>query len=115
PDQREAELVGKGLDVKGRGGAEMRMRSRLQPSGAGTELRIATEVSITGLLAQLGRGGIEGVSAQIFRQVGAAVQQRRAGAVTPEAPAPSLDALALGARAMGQAVKRFLGTGTDGA
>jgi len=114
-DRREVELVGRGQDVKGRGGAEMRMRSRLQPSGAGTEVWIATEVSITGLLAQLGRGMVEGVSVQIFRQFAAAVQRKVAGVATGESPPRSLDALALGAKAVGHAVKRFLGTGTDGA
>jgi len=109
----EADVVGQGQDVKGRGGAALRMQSRLQPAGSGTEVRVTFEVSITGLLAQLGRGMIEGVSAQTFRQFVGALQQRLAGVPAPESPPESLDALALGARAMGQAVKRFLGGESD--
>ncbi|MBI4013005.1 MAG: SRPBCC family protein [Candidatus Rokubacteria bacterium] len=105
----EAELVGQGQDVRGRGGAEMRMQSRLVPAEGGTEVTVASEVNISGLLAQLGRGMIESVSTQIFRQFAAAVQQKLAGAPASGSPAQPLDALSLGAKAMGQAVKRFLG------
>ncbi len=112
PDRWEAGMVGSGQDVKGRGGAEMRMQSRLQPTNGGTEVRVASEVSLRGLLAQLGRGMIESVSTQIFRQFAANMQQKLAGAPAPDAP-QSLDALSLGAKAVGQAVKRFLGGETD--
>jgi carbon monoxide dehydrogenase subunit G len=112
-DRWEAELVGQGQDVKGRGGAEMRMQSRLQPTASGTEVRVISEVNITGILAQMGRGMIESVSTQIFRQFAAAMQQKLAGAPAPDSPPPPLDALSLGAKAMGQAVKRFLGGETD--
>jgi carbon monoxide dehydrogenase subunit G len=113
PDRWEAGMVGSGQDVKGRGGAEMRMQSRLQPTNGGTEVRVASEVSLRGLLAQLGRGMIESVSTEIFRQFAANMQQKLAGAPPPDVSARSLDALSLGARAMGQAVKRFLGGETD--
>ncbi len=107
--QWEAELVGQGQDVRGRGGAEMRMQSRLSPKDGGTEVTVVSEVAISGLLAQLGRGMIESVSAQIFRQFAAAMQEKLAGAQAPGPQAQSLDALSLGAKAMGQAVKRLLG------
>ncbi|HEV8308549.1 MAG TPA: SRPBCC family protein [Methylomirabilota bacterium] len=113
----EAELLGQGQDVKGRGGAEMRMQSRLRPTDHGTEITVVSEVSISGLLAQLGRGMIESVSTQIFRQFAAAMQQKLATAAgsgqadagaTPAEPKP-LNVLSLGAKAVGQAVKRALG------
>lgn len=107
----EAELVGQGQDVRGRGGAEMRMQSRLEPTATGTEVTVVSEVQISGILAQLGRGMIESVSGQIFRQFAAAMQQKLAGggAGPADPPAPSVDALSLGAKAMGQAVKRLFG------
>jgi uncharacterized protein len=107
---REAELVGQGQDVKGRGGAEMRMQSRLRPTNGGTEVSVVSEVLISGILAQLGRGMIESVSGQIFRQFAAAMQQKLAGGPAPDAASPqSIDALSLGARAVGETVKRWLG------
>ena len=114
----EAELVGQGQDVRGRGGAEMRMQSRLQPVATGTEVTVVSEVAISGILAQMGRGMIESVSNQIFRQFAAAMQQKlAAGSDQPGVPASPeakpLDALSLGAKvvaeSVGGAVKRLLG------
>lgn len=118
-DRGEAELVGQGQDVRGKGGAEMRMQSRLQPKDGGTEVTVVSEVAISGILAQLGRGMIESVSVQIFEQFAAAMRQKLAAAPGGSEPTASqgeakpLDALSLGAKAVGQtmghAVKRLLG------
>lgn len=111
--QWEAELVGQGQDVKGKGGAEMRMQSRLVPRDGGTEVVLASEVAISGLLAQMGRGMIESVSGQIFQQFAAAVREKLEGGQSGEREAKPLDALSLGAKAagqaMGKAVRRLLG------
>lgn len=117
--QWEAELVGQGQDVKGKGGAEMRMRSRLRSKDGGTEVTVASEVNISGILAQMGRGMIESVSNQIFQQFAAAMQQKleggsgQEGAQAAPSEAKQLDALSLGAKAVGQtmgrAVRRLLG------
>ncbi|HEV8675557.1 MAG TPA: SRPBCC family protein [Methylomirabilota bacterium] len=113
----EAELVGQGQDVKGKGGAEMRMSSRLVPIERGTEITVVSEVAISGILAQLGRGMIESVSNQIFQQFAAAMRERlAAGPGSPDAPpaeAKPVDALGLGARAVGETVKRWLGGGPE--
>ncbi len=116
----EAELRGQGQDVKGKGGAEMRMQSRLHPTDTGTEVAVSSEVSISGLLAQMGRGMIEAVSTQIFRQFAAAMQQRLTaspGDVTSAVAgdAKPLDALSLGAKAVSQTVRRLLGGKAEGA
>ncbi|MCZ6856384.1 MAG: SRPBCC family protein, partial [Gemmatimonadetes bacterium] len=51
-DARVAELTGRGLDVRGKGGADMRMTSRLVERGPGeTEVMVTSEVSVTGILA----------------------------------------------------------------
>jgi len=73
----EVELVGQGLDAKGRGSAEMRMTSRLVPlEDGGTEVHVTADIGIKGILAQLGRGMLEGVSARLFQQFGAALERR---------------------------------------
>ena len=72
---RTAEVVGSGQDVKGRGGAEMRMTSRLVERAPGeTEVSVVSQVSVTGILAQLGRGMIQDVSDQLFERFTAAVR-----------------------------------------
>lgn len=122
----EAEMVGQGQDVKGKGGAEMRMVSRLRPlGGGGTEVAVDSDVNISGILAQMGRGMIESVSAQIFQQFAAAMKQKleappgsvQEGAQSAQPEARSLDALSLGAKAVGntvgRAVRRLLGGGGE--
>ena len=125
PQRWEAELVGQGQDIKGKGGAEMRMQSRLQPKDGGTEVMVASEVNISGILAQMGRGMIESVSNQIFQQFATAMQQKlegaagssQQGAQATGSEGRPLDALSMGSRAvgkaMGRAVRRLLGGGEE--
>src|SRR5919198_2197169 len=55
PQNFEMEIVGKGLDVKGKGSASMKMVGKLRalPQG-GTEVEGSSEISVTGLMAQFG-------------------------------------------------------------
>ena len=62
-----AEIVATGQDVKGKGGAEMRLKSRVVERGSGqTEVTSTSVVNITGILAQLARGMILLLSDQMF-------------------------------------------------
>jgi len=67
PEEYVVELTGRGQDIRGKGGADMRMTSRLTPAaGGGTEATVVSEVNVTGILAQFGRGMIQDVSDQMF-------------------------------------------------
>ena len=67
PEERIAELTGRGQDIRGKGGADMKMTSRLTPAaGGGTDATVVSEVNVTGILAQFGRGMIQDVSDQMF-------------------------------------------------
>lgn len=69
PVARTAEIVASGRDVRGKGGAEMRMTSRLIERAAGeTEIVVSSQVNVMGVLAQFGRGMIEDVSDQLFER-----------------------------------------------
>ncbi len=61
-----AELRATGQDVQGRGGADMTMTSHLEPEGSGTAVTVTSDVNVTGILAQFGRGMIQDVSNQLF-------------------------------------------------
>lgn len=62
-----AEIVATGQDVKGKGGADLRLASALRAIGPGqTEVATLSKVNITGVLAQMGRGLIQDVSDQMF-------------------------------------------------
>lgn len=65
---RTAEIVATGQDVRGKGGADLRLTSRLRELGpAQTEVTAVSQVNITGILAQMGRGMVEDVSDQMFQ------------------------------------------------
>ena len=63
----EAEIAAAGQDVRGKGGADLRMTSRVVARGpAETEVTVSSAVNITGILAQFGRGIVQDVSDQMF-------------------------------------------------
>ena len=67
PQARTAEIVASGQDMRGKGGAQLRMTSALVERAPGeTEVTITSHVNVMGLLAQLGRGMIQDVSDQMF-------------------------------------------------
>ena len=86
PAAMEAEIMATGQDVKGKGGADMRMTSRVREIAPGeTEVTATSKVNITGILAQMGRGMVQDVSDQLFQIFS---QRMRAELETATAPAP---------------------------
>jgi|SRR5215510_2505181 len=76
----EIELVGKGQDVKGKGNASIKMMGKLCAlSNGGTEVTGSSEITITGLLAQLGSRMVEEVSEQMFGQFTQSLQKNLEG------------------------------------
>ncbi len=68
PVARTAEIVAQGMDVRGKGGAELNLTSRLVEKAPGeTEVTTVSKVNITGILAQMGRGMVQDVSDQMFK------------------------------------------------
>ena len=61
-------LKGKGLDSKGKGSADMLMKSFLVEKDGGTEVDCSMQISIVGKLAQFGARLINDVSEQLFNQ-----------------------------------------------
>lgn len=111
PEARTAELRGTGQDVKGRGGAEMKMTSQLTPHEGGTAVSVVSEVSVTGMLAQFGRGMIDDVSDQMFETFKGNMQAALTGGESAPAPAEAeqaLDVVALGASVGGRALVRMV-------
>ena len=95
---RSAELVASGQETRGKGGATMRLTSRLVERVPGeTEVATRSEVNVTGMLAQMGRGMIQDVSDQMFvrftdamrAELEGAVAAPGAATVTPPAPSPA--------------------------
>ena len=87
PVTRTAEIVATGTDVKGRGGADLRLTSTVKELAAGeTQVTAVSLVNITGILAQMGRGMIQDVSDQMFQ----VFSQRMRAELESAAPAAPL-------------------------
>jgi len=73
----EAELSGSGQETKGKGGADMRMKSRVVArSPQETEVTVVSDVNVFGILAQFGRGMIQDVSDQMFGKFSDAMRRQ---------------------------------------
>ncbi|HEX9107732.1 MAG TPA: SRPBCC family protein [Longimicrobiales bacterium] len=84
---RRARLTGEGQEASGAGSARMTMTSSIEAlDGGGAAVRVEVDVDVVGKLAQFGRGMIEEVSRQIFRQFSACVR----AALEQPAPAASV-------------------------
>ena len=115
---REIEIRGKGQDVRGKGGASMKMTGSLRalPDG-GTEVISVSEVSVVGILAQVGSRMIHEVSNVMFQQFVVNFQEQLkaipnpmslgAAAVTgPPPPVPKpINAFSLALSALWAAIK----------
>ena len=132
PGARTAEILASGQDVRGKGGADLRLTSSLKPlPGGQTEVTAISLVNVTGILAQMGRGMIQDVSDEMFQifsermraelegnGAASAIQAPSAttgggGSAAPEARAADaapepLDAAALGARVARRSAARWV-------
>ncbi len=92
---RTAEIVATGQDVRGRGGADLRLTSTLSQKAAGeTEVTTTSRVNITGILAQMGRGMVQDVGDQMFQVFSQRVRAEleTAPAAAPGQPSPAVAA-----------------------
>ena len=114
-----ADIVASGQDVKGKGGADMRMQSRLTETAPGrTEVSAVSQLNITGILAQMGARMIQDVSDQMLQKFTEAMQaelqastasaESAAASVPAPAAAEPIDAVALGAGVAGRMISRAL-------
>ena len=91
---RTATIVARGQDLSGRGGADLKMESRLSETTPGeTEVAMVSDVNVTGIMAQFGRGLVQDVSNQMFQKFTEAVRAElerpdEAPAEAPPAAAP---------------------------
>ena len=65
---QRAVLSAKARELKGRGGAQARIESSLEPSGEKTKVLIVTDLTLQGAVAQYGRGVVGDVANQLVRR-----------------------------------------------
>jgi uncharacterized protein len=116
---READISASGQETRGKGGADMRMKSRVVERSVGvTEVTVTSDVNVVGVLAQFGRGMIQDVSDQLFVKFTTAMRSALETATpgspaSPAQPNPSppvvetvLDAGSIGKAVVGRAAAR---------
>jgi carbon monoxide dehydrogenase subunit G len=117
---RQVRMVGEGREAGGAGSAKVTMLSKVTPlDGGGALVVVSADVDLVGKVVQFGRGMIEEVSKQLFRQFSACVKHRLEVAsvaetaelrsseknASPETKSLSVAPLAL--QAMWAVIKRF--------
>lgn len=63
-----AVLEGTGRDTRGQGNANATITAELTPAGGGTHVVVTTDLTVTGKVAQFGRGVLADVSAKLLNQ-----------------------------------------------
>lgn len=90
-----ARVAAQGSDAKGRGAANATASFHLEPVGSGTKVLVHTNLTLSGAVAQYGRGvGIIQITAgqiitQFANNLKAQLAQTGASAATPTAPPPT--------------------------
>ncbi len=64
----KAVLRAEGRDTKGQGNANATITAQLKQSGTGTDVTVTTDLTVTGRVAQFGRGVLADVSAKLLGQ-----------------------------------------------
>ena len=67
-DAHVAVLKAEGRDTRGQGNASALITATLTPDGAGTQVKVVTDLTITGKVAQFGRGVLVDVSGKLLTQ-----------------------------------------------
>jgi carbon monoxide dehydrogenase subunit G len=79
PEARRATLTATARELRGRGGGQARIESSLAPLDGGTEVRLVTDLTLSGAVAQYGRGMVADVSAQLVGRFADCLKAELAG------------------------------------
>ena len=85
--QRTARVSAQGTDAKGRGGANAASVFRLEPAGSGSKVLVHTNLTLSGAVAQYGRGVgiIQATAAQLMNQFATCLRDKLAKESIPAA------------------------------
>jgi carbon monoxide dehydrogenase subunit G len=70
-----AVIRAEGRDTRGQGNAAATITASLEPDGDGTRVKVVTDLTVTGKVAQFGRGVMADVSAKLMDQFVSALEQ----------------------------------------
>jgi carbon monoxide dehydrogenase subunit G len=110
---RRVTMSAKAKEQRGRGGGNAAIESTLEPRNGGTTVHIVTDMSLTGAVAQYGRGIVQDVSSQLVRRFADCLEAQLVGApeearaAVTESAKP-VSGLALGFGAFLRSLKRLV-------
>lgn len=96
-DARTAKLRAKGSDTKGRGAFQSQMRFVLTPQGAETLVRVESDLTLSGSVAQHARGAgvvkemAQQLAGQFAKNLGGLIAETTAPANRPAKPSPAAE------------------------
>jgi carbon monoxide dehydrogenase subunit G len=114
-------LTARAREARGRGAAQTAIESSLTAVNGGTRVDVVTDITLTGAVAQFGRGIVDEVASQIITRFAECIQTQLASAPAPEATAEAqagaspevrarpLSAVSIALGTVGRAVRRLLG------
>jgi uncharacterized protein len=93
---RKARVKAQGTDAKGRGGANAAASFRLEPAGAGSKVLVHTDLTLSGAVAQYGRGVgmIQATAGQLMKQFAENLKKQLGAAPAASASPPAAPAAA---------------------
>jgi carbon monoxide dehydrogenase subunit G len=107
-ETHQVHMVGDAREVGGSGSTKVSMLSSVAPlATGGAEVTVNADVELVGKIVQFGRGMIEEVSRQMFRQFSACVKQQLEIADEPPAEPKAVSAAPLAFRALWAIIVRF--------
>jgi uncharacterized protein len=118
PVNYKAVVKGKGRETGGKGNADALITAQLESLGASTKVKVHTDLSITGKVAQFGRGALGDISEKLIDQFAVNLEtmvlNEQAGEATAPA-APTTDAVVEPATVVGTATDTATDTATNAA
>ncbi|HEX3827563.1 MAG TPA: SRPBCC family protein [Sporichthyaceae bacterium] len=108
---RRIEVDASGAETKGKGTAVVNLVAQLSPSGKGSKVSVRMDLTLSGPIAQFGRGMVADVMAVIMKSFGAAIEENIGRLERGESlvGARATSGLAIGINAAKIALRRVVG------
>jgi carbon monoxide dehydrogenase subunit G len=96
PEARKAVLRAKGADQKGQGTAQALMSMQVEPEGAGSRVKMSSDILVSGRVAQMGRGIMQDVATRMIGEMAKALEATLKTGSTVKAENPNAIGMVLG-------------------
>ena len=96
PVARRAVLRAKGSDQKGQGTAQALMTMQVEPDGAGSRVKMSSDILVSGRVAQMGRGIMQDVAARMIGEMAKCLETSLKTGETVTADNPNAIGVVLG-------------------